>query len=157
MKMQKEIFIMNKNKKLSNQSTNENCVEINFSPLVNDVVGFDFQINFHVFSQKARTILEENGILPRYFEYMARFNILPRLQQPNLNLNQLIWLKKGNDEIPLVCISTKPLNGESIITIPTIIWMSYDEFLEIENMSIEDFVMYVRNIFINELEIITQQ
>ena len=143
---------MNKNKKLYNQSLDPQNMVVNFYPLIIDDIGFDFQSTNHEMSKKVKKELKKNGVLPKYFEYLAIATILPQLELCNLCSGYIINLGIGTSTLELLCISTKRLNGELIAKKHTIVWLTLDEYFKLVEMSRNEFHDYIKNNFENLVE-----
>ena len=142
---------MNKNKKLYNQSLDPTSMVVDIDPIFNDNIGFDFQSINHLMSKKTKKTLNENGLLPKYFEYVAIGRILPTLQLPFLGACQIINLKVGTKTIKLACMSTQKINGETCSSDHLILWMTYDEYIKGHEMSYEEYERYITNIFEDQI------
>lgn len=103
-------------------------------------------------SKKAKKALKKNGVLPKYFEYLAIATILPQLELCNLGSGYIINLGIGTNNLELLCVSTKRLNGELIAKKHTIIWMTLDEYFKLVEMSRNEFNEYIKNNFDNLIE-----
>lgn len=144
---------MNKNKKLSNQSLDPTSMVVDVYPLFIGGIGFDFQSTNHEMSKKVKKALEKNGVLPKYFEYLAIATILPKLELCNLGSGYIINLGIGTNNLQLLCVSTKRLNGELIAKKHTIVWMTLDEYFKLVEMSPNEFHDYIKNNFESLVEI----
>ena len=142
---------MNKNKKLYNQSTNEQKMEVNFSLLYDNEGGFYFQSNMQMLSNGVRDFLSQYDIIPRYFEYVVNANIIPKLNKPNLSQYQFFGFKIKDKTIPLVCSSPIRIGQDLLFPKTMNFWFTIDEWLKLEGKDLDEYLCYMLTTFSQDM------